>query len=397
MRPLFLTIIISGSLFVKDVQAISVTLKSVADTTLFETTPDNNLGNTSLASGTTVNGLNARALVKFNLGATIPSNAVITNVTVTFTVVKAPHNNASASLSTFNLYRMQVSWIEGTKGSMAAKSGTQGTPASAGEPTWNSRADGSILWDSPGGNPGTDFDATPSAANLLTSSRLAFTSSSGLISDVQLWLTNASANFGWLLRSEAEGNPATARRFGSKESTSSQQPTLVIGYTVPVTATPPVIGVQPQSQTGYGGETVRLSVSATGDGTLAYQWTHNGVDLTTGTLASLSLPKFQAADAGDYTVKVSNAGGSVTSRTAILSFVPAPRIEAIALNTNVATISFTAHPRHTFTVEALDDLGKTTWSAAGSLSATNAAIRFSLIAPAATKQRFYRLAVQPLP
>lgn len=86
---------------------------------------------------------------------------------------------------------------------------------------------------------------------------------------------------------------------------------------------PPVISTQPQSQSVLTGAAVTFSVTASGSGTLAYQWSRNGTAISGATSASLALTNVQPADAGTYTVRVSNANGSVTSNGATLT-VAAP-------------------------------------------------------------------------
>ncbi|MGZ5544612.1 MAG: immunoglobulin domain-containing protein, partial [Limisphaerales bacterium] len=61
-----------------------------------------------------------------------------------------------------------------------------------------------------------------------------------------------------------------------------------------------------------------LSVSATGDAPLSYQWSLNGANLTSGTTSSYSLSYVQAADLGTYSIVVSNPYGSATNN-AVLS------------------------------------------------------------------------------
>jgi hypothetical protein len=64
------------------------------------------------------------------------------------------------------------------------------------------------------------------------------------------------------------------------------------------------------------GGTLTLAVPAgavTGSGPFTYQWLRNGSLIPGATNATLSLPGFNAASAGNYTVQVGNAGGSVTS------------------------------------------------------------------------------------
>src|SRR5207249_7454081 len=50
--------------------------------------------------------------------------------------------------------------------------------------------------------------------------------------DAQAWLNNPATNFGWMLITESERTPESARRFGSREDP-SHAPVLVIGYLVP--------------------------------------------------------------------------------------------------------------------------------------------------------------------
>ena len=97
-----------------------------------------------------------------------------------------------------------------------------------------------------------------------------------------------------------------------------------------VAVQPPVIISGPESQTVPVGSTVNFTVVASGNGTLSYQWQHNGLDIAGATSSTLALANVQLADAGIYTVRVSNAGGSVSSSASLSvttgSTVPPPVI-----------------------------------------------------------------------
>lgn len=84
-------------------------------------------------------------------------------------------------------------------------------------------------------------------------------------------------------------------------------------------ASVPVISVQPASQSVAAGASVSFSVTANAVPAPAYQWYKNGAAIGGATSGSLSLASAQAADAGDYTVTVSNSVGTVTSAKATLS------------------------------------------------------------------------------
>jgi hypothetical protein len=82
---------------------------------------------------------------------------------------------------------------------------------------------------------------------------------------------------------------------------------------------PPAITTQPKSQTVTAGSSVTFSVVATGTPTLAYQWTFDGTPVSGATASSLTLGNVQAPAAGNYSVTVTNAGGDITSKAAVLN------------------------------------------------------------------------------
>ena len=110
---------------------------------------------------------------------------------------------------------------------------------------------------------------------------------------------------------------------------------------------PPAILTQPVSQSVVAGANASFSVMASGTAPLSYQWRFNGANLSGATSTSLTLAGVQPANAGSYTVVVTNAAGSATSAAAVLTVLVAPVITAQPQSlTNVtgmaATFSATA-------------------------------------------------------
>ncbi len=89
---------------------------------------------------------------------------------------------------------------------------------------------------------------------------------------------------------------------------------------------PPAITAQPQSQTNSIGATVSFTVTATGAAPLSYQWRHTATNVPGATASSLMLTNIQAANAGAYTVVITNLAGSVTSSNALLVITTTPVI-----------------------------------------------------------------------
>ncbi|HWY74665.1 MAG TPA: LamG-like jellyroll fold domain-containing protein, partial [Verrucomicrobiae bacterium] len=82
---------------------------------------------------------------------------------------------------------------------------------------------------------------------------------------------------------------------------------------------PPVIVSQPQSQTVPAGTNVTFTVVAAGASPLSYQWQFDSTNLAGATISSLTITNVRPSNTGNYSVVVSNAGGSVTSFNAILA------------------------------------------------------------------------------
>jgi len=87
---------------------------------------------------------------------------------------------------------------------------------------------------------------------------------------------------------------------------------------------PPTILTQPVGQTNYVYESANFSVTAAGSPPLSYQWSFNTTNLAGATNANLTLNYLQLAQAGNYSVQVSNPYGSTNSIPAVLVVNPAP-------------------------------------------------------------------------
>ena len=111
-----------------------------------------------------------------------------------------------------------------------------------------------------------------------------------------------------------------------------------------VTNVPPAITRQPTNQAVVAGTDVTLVVTATGTAPLRYQWQVNGTNLVDGgrtggrgsrnqgstisgtTTSILTIRNAQTNNSGNYTVIVTNFGGSVTSSVAVLTVATSPVI-----------------------------------------------------------------------
>ena len=148
----------------------------------------------------------------------------------------------------------------------------------------------------------------------------------------------------------------------------------------------PVITSQPTAQTAPVGGNATFAVTATGHATLTYQWAKDDTDLPGETEATLSLTNVQLADAGNYSVTVTNSVGSVTSSAValVLSGVPPtitmPPVARTVTAGSVATFSVVAGGSPTLTYQwrktttALTNGGKISGATGATLTVTNAQV-----------------------
>lgn len=203
------------------------TLPAAADTTLFENTPDNNLGGAdTLIVGTNARGNRNRVLLRFDLSGHVPTNAAVLEASLALNTVAVNSNAVPARIS---LHRLLRPWGEG------GKTGNNGAPATAGEATWKARALSESLWSQPGAATPDDFIAGASAMmNVEALGEIVFSESTNLVLDVQYWIEHPEQNFGWLILNADEAVPQSSRRFASRENTNAP-PALHLEYKVPGT------------------------------------------------------------------------------------------------------------------------------------------------------------------
>ncbi len=109
----------------------------------------------------------------------------------------------------------------------------------------------------------------------------------------------------------------------------------------------PAIAAQPQSLAVPVGGLAAFQVAATGTAPLHYQWLKNGAAIAAATAASYAIASVQLADAGTYSVVVTNIAGSVVSQVAQLTVNVPPSITSQPLS-----LSVTAGGLATFSVAA---------------------------------------------
>jgi beta-galactosidase len=84
--------------------------------------------------------------------------------------------------------------------------------------------------------------------------------------------------------------------------------------------TAPIISTQPASQAVTLGQTATFNVTATGLGTLSYQWSKNGTQIPGATLASYPTPPTAATDNGAvFSVAIGDVFGTIVSNAATLA------------------------------------------------------------------------------
>jgi DNA-binding beta-propeller fold protein YncE len=156
--------------------------------------------------------------------------------------------------------------------------------------------------------------------------------------------------------------------------------------------TPPAIISQPVSQAVQSGTPALLTVAALGD-SLTYQWQHDGSPIAGATGASIALAAAQVADAGSYTVLLSNSVGNVTSDPAVLTVVSRPsppQLDPFSFQPDGSLrLFFHADPGYTYAIEASSDLAQ--WTTLAAAFSADGTVEYSDADVANISPRFYRV------
>ena len=107
----------------------------------------------------------------------------------------------------------------------------------------------------------------------------------------------------------------------------------------------PTITEQPKDRTGFVTQAVKFDLGVSGKPPFTFQWFRNGVAIAGATDPTYVTPALTLADEGSkYSVRISNADGSVTSNEATLTVKPAPTLNSQPSSQSVtvgASVSFT--------------------------------------------------------
>lgn len=160
---------------------------------------------------------------------------------------------------------------------------------------------------------------------------------------------------------------------------------------------PPMITTEPQSQTVIAGQGASFAVGADGTPPLSYQWSLGNTALVGATNATLTLINVQPANAGDYSVVVSNLVGSVPSAVATLVVtnppctIP-PRFDSVAMTPQGFSVQLSGSAGCVYVLQASSNL--VDWMVLATNATPTGTLRFTDSAAPALGIRFYRAEVQ---
>lgn len=212
---------------------LALTTSASADTVVISATKDNTIYSESgslsdgqgqhLFAGKTSNSSERRALIQFDIAASIPPGSVINAVTLTLRLDKTQTASIPIAVS-----RVAADW--GEAGSLASGEEGGGGSAATGDATWTDRLYPATAWTTPG----SDAAAASASTTIATALQDYTWSSAAMVTDVQGWLDTPASNHGWLVT--APGAMASqVKRFASRQSSDTAgRPRLSVTFTPPL-------------------------------------------------------------------------------------------------------------------------------------------------------------------
>jgi hypothetical protein len=160
--------------------------------------------------------------------------------------------------------------------------------------------------------------------------------------------------------------------------------------------TPPLILLQPASQTNAPGTNISFAVVATACTPLAFQWFFNTAALAAQTNTTLVLSNLSLSVTGNYFVVVSAAGGSVTSSVAALFLMMPAGNGSVTNPPGSVTLSLGGSPGSTYVLEAATNLTAPVWLyLATNTLGTNGLWQFTDLQATNFAEKYFRLMLAP--
>ena len=163
----------------------------------------------------------------------------------------------------------------------------------------------------------------------------------------------------------------------------------------------PQIITQPANQTVSLGGFATFSVTVAGANPLYYQWQRNGSNVSDGinisgaTQRILSLTNLTVANAGTYSVIISNSLGTATSSGALLTVRFPPSFQTVIKSNNAVVLSWSAAQGQKYQLQFKTNLNSTNWFNLGSqITASGSTVSASDLI-GSNSQRFYQVILLP--
>lgn len=195
------------------------------------------------------------------------------------------------------------------------------------------------------------------------------------------------------------GTP-TALKTNSFRVTLAYQ-TLTVSTNITITILPggiaPTITNQPNGITNVAGGNATFTIVAGANPAPAYQWRQGASTLAGATNASLSFTNLRAAQAGSYTVVITNSAGAITSSPALLGVTNPlpPRINSTVFAGSQLQFTFNPILGLTNTVLTNSTLIGGTWNVFTNLPPPTNTNPFTIQTPVDSPRLFFRLQVIP--
>lgn len=195
-------------------------------------TDDNNGISSILVAGGSVDpNARLRGLVQFDLSS-IPAHAVIGSAVLTLYC----ESEADTSDRVVGVHRGLVSWFEGVRDGVTPGAGEDGS-------TYNHRnQNGNVHWGSVGGLAGTDYTATATALQTITSPSAAYNWT--VTADAAAWVAGTAVNYGlWVILPDENTQNSRKRLTSSDGTTAAYRPLLTVTYTLPLACRRALTGI----------------------------------------------------------------------------------------------------------------------------------------------------------